>query len=167
MKILDTQTGAIHEYGTDGHDSLYVSRDGRYLTYYNLQNGDGSGVGDYRFVCDDNKVPEQSETAEAIHADVYFNIGGWHKSTRAEKLYTQEDLNSSITKAITDMSKVLTEKEELIKQMKLFKGAYLLTINELLPDLNCDNCKYKNKKYCDDRDCHKAIHRYFLNKAKE
>lgn len=78
MKILDLQTGSIHEYGTNGHDSLYVSRDGRYLTYYNLQNGDGSGVGDYRFVCDDDKVPAESETADAIHAEVYFNIGGWH-----------------------------------------------------------------------------------------
>ena len=78
MKILDLQTGRIHEYGTNGHDSLYVSNDGRCLTYYNLQNGDGSGVGDYRFVCDDNKVPSESETADARHAEVYFNIGGWN-----------------------------------------------------------------------------------------
>lgn len=84
MKILDTQTGTIHEYGTDGHDSLYVSQDGRYLTYYNLQNGDGSGVGDYRFVCDDDKVPYESETADAIHAHVFFNIGGWHKRPRGD-----------------------------------------------------------------------------------
>lgn len=83
MKILDTQTGDIHEYGTDGHDSLRVSQDGRYLTYYNLQNGDGSGVGDYRFVCDDDKVPSESETADAIHAQVFFNIGGWNKRQKA------------------------------------------------------------------------------------
>lgn len=57
--------------------------------------------------------------------------------------------------------------EELKNQLKLFRTAYLLTINELLPDIDCDSCKYKNKKYCDDHDCHKAIHRYFLNKAKE
>lgn len=79
MKILDLQTGSIHEYGTSGHDSLYVSTDGRYLTYYNLQNGDGSGVGDYRFVCDDDKVPAESETADARHCEVYFNIGGWNE----------------------------------------------------------------------------------------
>lgn len=78
MKILDLQTGSIHEYGTNGHDSLYVSNDGRYLTYYNLQNGDGSGVGDYRFVCEDDKVPAESETAAARYCEVYFNIGGWH-----------------------------------------------------------------------------------------
>lgn len=84
MKILDTQTGDIQEYGADGHDSLRVSQDGRYLTYYNLQNGDGSGVGDYRFVCDDNKVPAESETADARHANVFFNIGGWHKRPQGE-----------------------------------------------------------------------------------
>jgi len=79
MKILDTQTGRIHEYGSNPHDSLYVNNDGRYLTYFNLQNGDGSGVGDYRFVCDDGKIPSESETADAIHAEVYFNIGGFDK----------------------------------------------------------------------------------------
>lgn len=79
MDILDLQTGQIHEYGTNGHDSLYVSEDGRCLTYYNLQNGDGSGVGDYRFVCDDGKVPGESETADARHCEVYFNIGGWYE----------------------------------------------------------------------------------------
>lgn len=84
MKILDTQTGRIHEYGTNCHDSLYVSLDGRHLTYYNLQNGDGSGVGDYRFVCDDGKVPAESQTADALHAEVYFNIGGWNNKITGE-----------------------------------------------------------------------------------
>lgn len=84
MKILDTQTGSIHEYGTNPHDSLYVSHDGRFLTYYNLQNGDGSGVGDYRFVCDDDKIPSESQTADALHAEVYFNIGGFEKFGRWE-----------------------------------------------------------------------------------
>ena len=81
MKILDLQTGRVHEYGDNCHDSLYVSSDGRYLTYYNLQNGDGSGAGDYRFVCDDDKVPAESQTADAIHAEVYFNIGGFNRRT--------------------------------------------------------------------------------------
>lgn len=79
MKILDLQTGRVHEYGDDPHDSLYVSNNGRYLTYYNLQNGDGSNLGDYRFVCDDDKIPAESETADALHAEVYFNIGGFNK----------------------------------------------------------------------------------------
>lgn len=84
MKILDTQTGDIQEYGAGGHDSLRVSQDGRTLSYYNLQNGDGSAYGDYRFVCDDNKIPAESETADARHANVFFNIGGWRKRPQGD-----------------------------------------------------------------------------------
>lgn len=79
MKILDLQTGRVHEYGENCHDSLALSEDGRSLHYYNLQCGDGSRWGDYRFVCDDNKVPAESKTADALHCEVYFNIGGWHR----------------------------------------------------------------------------------------
>lgn len=99
MKILDTQTGDIQEYGADGHDSLRVSQDGRTLSYYNLQNGDGSAYGDYRFVCDDNKVPAESETADARHANVFFNIGGWHKRAKGEWIEVkppQGDLDDGI-----------------------------------------------------------------------
>lgn len=87
MKILDLQTGDVHEYGSNCHDSLAISRDGRTLTYYNLQNGDGSMLGDYRFVMDDNKVPEESQTADAIHAECYFDIGGWHERNKGAWLY--------------------------------------------------------------------------------
>lgn len=56
---------------------------------------------------------------------------------------------------------------ELEKELKLFKIAYLLIINDLLPDMKCDNCRYKNKEYCEEKDCYSAIYYYFLNKAKE
>lgn len=59
------------------------------------------------------------------------------------------------------------EIEELEKKLELVTVAYLLTINEILPDINCDNCKYKNNKYCKTEDCHKAIYHYFLDRAKE
>lgn len=96
MKIKDLQTGRVHEYGTNCHDSLYVSQDGRTLTYYNLQNGDGSGVGDYRFVCDDEKVPAESETADARHAEVYFNIGGWNHQGSQGDAISREALREKI-----------------------------------------------------------------------
>ena len=38
MLIKDMQTGSIHEYGTNCHDSLRISDDGKTLSYYNLQN---------------------------------------------------------------------------------------------------------------------------------
>lgn len=64
MKIKDLYSGRIHEYGSNSHDSLVISDDGRSLTYYNLQNGDGSDWGDYRF------VPYMEADAN------YWNIGG-------------------------------------------------------------------------------------------
>lgn len=76
LYIKDNETGAIFEYGRDFHDSLRISEDGRYLTYYNLQCGEGSLFGTYSFVMEDGKIPAESETVEALHADCYFDIGG-------------------------------------------------------------------------------------------
>ena len=77
MLIKDLQTGRVREYGTNSHDSLEISQDGRFLSYYNLQCGEGSSYGDFRFVMSDGKVPCESETAEAINDCCYFNIGGF------------------------------------------------------------------------------------------
>ena len=78
MKLIkDNQTGNIHEYGTNEHDALHISGDGSCLYYENLQNGDGSMCGGYSFVMEDGKTPEESETADAMHAMCYFNIGGF------------------------------------------------------------------------------------------
>lgn len=49
LYIQDVVSGRVFEYGSNCHDRLIISEDGRSLTYYNLQNGDGSCVGDYRF----------------------------------------------------------------------------------------------------------------------
>lgn len=76
MKIKDMQSGYTFEYG-GCHDSLRISGDGRSLSYYNLQNGDGSRFGDYRFVMDDGEVPQESESVCAYYGDCYFNIGGF------------------------------------------------------------------------------------------
>lgn len=77
MYIKDMISGKIRKYGTNPHDSLRVSPDGRYLTYENLQNGDGSFGGGYRFCDEEGKTPEENEIPEAI-IDTYFNIGGFH-----------------------------------------------------------------------------------------
>ena len=49
LYIQDINSGRVFEYGKNCHDKLLISKDGRCLTYYNLQDGDGSCVGDYRF----------------------------------------------------------------------------------------------------------------------
>lgn len=76
MKIKDLQGGYTFEYG-GCHDSLLISEDGRSLSYYNLQNGDGSRFGDYRFVMEDGEVPQDSESVCAYYGECYFNIGGF------------------------------------------------------------------------------------------
>lgn len=79
MWIKDLQTGTVREYGKNCHDSLRISGDGRTLTYYNLQCGDGSGYGDFRFVVDpEGHTPDEDETLIKYWADAYFNIGGWN-----------------------------------------------------------------------------------------
>ena len=82
--IKDNQTGIIHEYGTNCHDSLHISGDGSCLYYENMQNGDGSMCGGYSFVEDDGKIPNESETADAMHAMCYFNIGGFRTEARKQ-----------------------------------------------------------------------------------
>lgn len=78
MWIKDLQGNVIREYGTDCHDSLKISDDGRTLSYYNLQCGDGSKYGDYRFVIDENgAVPQDDFELIKYGADAYANIGGF------------------------------------------------------------------------------------------
>lgn len=76
MKIKDLTTGQIFEYGSNTHHSLRISDGGRMLSFENLQNGDGSQYGDYRFI-DDNeeKIPDEIESEYGC--DCYFNIGGF------------------------------------------------------------------------------------------
>ena len=61
MYIKDLMTGEIRLYGTNQHDALEVSSDGRTLSYENLQNVEGSRYGDYRFCDKDGKTPEEDE----------------------------------------------------------------------------------------------------------
>lgn len=49
LYIQNIVSGRVFEYGKNCHDKLIISEDGRSLTYHNLQDGDGSCVGDYRF----------------------------------------------------------------------------------------------------------------------
>lgn len=85
MLIKDLQSNSVFEYG-GCHDSLSISEDGRTLSYYNLQCGEGSKYGDYRFVMEDGKIPAESETADAIHGCSYFDVGGRFMPRSIEEL---------------------------------------------------------------------------------
>lgn len=105
IKIKDLTNGTVRDYGDDHHDSLSISQDGRYLTYYNLQNGDGSRFGEYRFVMDDEEVPEDSTTAEAMNGCCYFNVGGFQNCNKCDipESYIQERINEELKKIIKEL----------------------------------------------------------------
>lgn len=76
MWIKDLQTGQIRKYGTNHHDALMISDDGKFLSYENLQNCETS-FGSYRFVTDENgNIPSEDKTLMKYGADAYFDIGG-------------------------------------------------------------------------------------------
>ena len=91
MYIKDLQTGNVRLYGTNCHDSLRVSNDGKTLSYYNLQNGDGSAYGDYRFTDEKGQTPEEDKEMAQYGAENYFNIGGFfpHEDEDLEKLKSE------------------------------------------------------------------------------
>ena len=89
MYIKDLETGKVRRYGTNPHDSLVISDDGRTLSYYNLQNGDGSRCGGYVFCDEEGKTPAEIDVHVEHGAEIYFNIGGWEnpdaEETEADK----------------------------------------------------------------------------------
>lgn len=101
MKIKDLHSGRIFEYG-DCHDSLRISYDGRTLSYSNLQNGDGSKYGEYRFVMDDGETPQDSKSIDAMYGECYFNIGGFPnvEQIRAEVI---EEIYNKIDEGVCDI----------------------------------------------------------------
>ena len=73
MWIKDRQSGRVFKYGESQHDSLVISEDGRYLTYENLQNGDGSLFGAYVFTDENGNIPNDIEAIE--YGRDYADIG--------------------------------------------------------------------------------------------
>lgn len=88
IRIKDNETGEVFEYGSNKHHALYISANGGYLTFENLQNGCGSqvnGDGTYSFVLDDGKIPNESDSNDALYEMTYANIGGF-KNPNFEKI---------------------------------------------------------------------------------
>ena len=69
LYIQNIVSGRVFEYGKNCHDKLLISEDGRSLTYYNLQDGDGSCVGDYRFYYEKPKIETEEDKRNACDID--------------------------------------------------------------------------------------------------
>lgn len=76
--IRDNQTGHIHEYGTDSHDSLVLNDDGS-IHYHNLQNGCGTMFPEegYTFVHEDGTDPREDPAIAKYGAEPFLDIGGF------------------------------------------------------------------------------------------
>lgn len=145
MLIKDLQTGTVRKYGSDHHDSLMISQDGMSLSYYNLQCGEGSKYGDYRFVMEDGKVPAESETFDAMYAECYFNIGGFDKepSEKTNEAKIKKMTTWELAKFIYDISdgeaKITTCTEECDK-CDMTDGWCISSIAEwLMEESECTN----------------------------
>ena len=85
MYIRDNITGRVWEYGTDKHDSLVISEDGKTLYYYNVHNGEGSRFGTYSIVTDERGlIPLHDESLGLETA--YANIGGFGEKKRKQTI---------------------------------------------------------------------------------
>lgn len=87
---------------------------------------------------------------KAIYAQELNQFGN-DAAPGEDKLYTQSDLNNAITKAITDMSRVLTAKDKAIaKACQLLKDGYCVECNGLCAftgECKAMNGTYDGKKF--------------------
>ncbi len=123
MYIKDNYSGKTRLYGTDHHDSLVISDNGKYLTYYNLQCGEGSKYGSFSFVTDEKgTLPKDDEVLMEHGAFAYFNIGGFGNiddvlsEIEAKILDKYISANGEIGPTVQDILQIIrkyrTEKEE-------------------------------------------------------
>lgn len=78
--IQDLQSGNVFGYGTNCHDRLVISEDGRSLHYENLQNGCGSRYGDYRFYY---KKPKLETEMDKMHE---WDIDHWARNVKNKSM---------------------------------------------------------------------------------
>ena len=109
MLIKDLQSGTVRKYGSDCHDSLAISQDGRTLSYYNLQCGDGSKYGDFRFVMEDGEVPQDSQTPDAMNCECYFNIGVFDRNLSDHDKKISDEVISEMLKQVEFEEKWLSD----------------------------------------------------------
>jgi hypothetical protein len=113
IKDMGLKSGAvIRPYGSSRHDSLRISPDGRTLSYENLQNGDGSKYGCYRFCDEEGRTPEEDPDLVKHGADAYFNIGGFVSDNDLELLKLYYGMSESMQRAIKEIMIVTQENRE-------------------------------------------------------
>lgn len=114
LYIQDIISGRVFEYGKNCHDRLVISEDGRCLYYENLQNGDGSDVGNYRFYYEKPKIETEEDKRYA------YDIEEWARNVEhlsVTELLAEErknlvkeirqDLANKLTYNINDLENIM------------------------------------------------------------
>ena len=104
LYIQDINSGRVFEYGKNCHDKLIISEDGRCLTYYNLQCGDGSCVGDYRFYYEKPKIETEEDKRYA------YDIDEWARMVKHQSI--KELLAEEIKRVVQEI------REPIIKSLE-------------------------------------------------
>ena len=82
LYLKDNQSGRIHEYGSNQHDSLILQEDGS-IHYHNMQNGTGTKFPEegYTFVLEDGSDPRTREDYREHGVEAFLDIGGCKPTT--------------------------------------------------------------------------------------
>lgn len=92
IKVKDNDTGHEHIVGTNSHDTLLIN-DGK-ITYYNLQNGEGSEYGTYSFL---GVEDDFSLRVEFVSYEEFQKINAREKAEELARRLEREALLKKLT----------------------------------------------------------------------
>ncbi|ADL36018.1 hypothetical protein bpr_II078 (plasmid) [Butyrivibrio proteoclasticus B316] len=123
MWIKDMETNMVRPYGIYPHDSLVMSEDGSSLHYYNMQIGEGSKHGSFKFVADrEGTLPEDIEACREYGELAYWNIGGFEPENKKDEKRLGNITNHDIMKIFgvkaSEPKKVLKTDEDILKEVE-------------------------------------------------
>lgn len=137
LYIQDVVSGRVFEYGGNCHDRLLISEDGRSLTYYNLQNGDGSCVGDYRFYYEKPKIETEEDKRYA------YDIDEWARMVKHQSI--SELLAEERKKVISEIWREFEQRlKGKTKDMSIIQVC--LMINSVLDQIQGDDNNENKRK---------------------
>lgn len=121
LYIQDVVSGRVFEYGGNCHDRLLISEDGRCLYYENMQDSDGSRVGDYRFYYE--KPEDETD----------FDADEWERMVKHQSI--SELLAEERKKVVSEIREEFEsyfESSNLKWEDKMLVGKVCNMINEIL-----------------------------------
>lgn len=105
--IQDLHSGRVFEYGKNCHDRLVISEDGRSLHYENLQDGDGSKFGDYRFYYEKPKIETEMDK---MHE---WDLDHWARNVENKSLDKFKQENQALKDKWNKLKEIISTKQHI------------------------------------------------------